>query len=138
MKCHSCGVCLCYASRLFAAYARSVRASLCESAMFHGCGIRKDHYIRKDLTTRIVRSTLFPPVSIHCRRFQIWPMRDQNTYSGPIKTPTLALWLGGFRIQPTFALVRVVRGDLSLDINCPIPPAQCMLGLLACSEAFEF
>ena len=23
----------------------------------------------------------------------------------------LALWLGGFRIQPTFALVRVVRGD---------------------------
>ena len=23
----------------------------------------------------------------------------------------LALWPGGFRIQPTFALVRVVRGD---------------------------
>ena len=23
----------------------------------------------------------------------------------------LFLWLGGFRIQPTFALVRVVRGD---------------------------
>ena len=42
-----------------------------------------------------------------------------------------SLWLGGFRTQPTFALVRVVRGDLSWDINCPIPPAHCMLGLLA-------
>ena len=50
----------------------------------------------------------------------------------------LALWLGGFRIQPTFALVRVVRGDLPWDINCPIPPAHCMLGLFACSEAYEF
>ena len=50
----------------------------------------------------------------------------------------LALWLGGFRIQPTFALVRVVRGDLSREINCPIPPDHCMLGLLACSEAYEF
>ena len=48
------------------------------------------------------------------------------------------LWLGGFRIQPTFALVRVVRGDLSWDINCQISPAHCMLGLLACSEAYEF
>ena len=37
----------------------------------------------------------------------------------------------GFRIQPTFALVRVVRGDLSWDIHCPIPQAHCMLGLLA-------
>ena len=37
-----------------------------------------------------------------------------------------------------FALVRVVRGDLSWDINCPIPPAHCMLGLLACTEAYEF
>ena len=55
---------------------------------------------------------------------------NQNTYSCPVA------W--GFRIQPTFALVRVVRGDLSLDINCPIPPAHCMLGLLACSEAFGF
>ena len=34
----------------------------------------------------------------------------------------LALWLGRFRIQPTFALVRVVRGDLSWDINCPMFP----------------
>ena len=51
---------------------------------------------------------------------------------------SLALWLGGFKIQPTFALVRVVRGDLSWDINCPIPPAHCMLGILACSEAYEF
>ena len=50
-------------------------------------------------------------------------------------TYVFALWLGGFRIQPTFALVRVVRGDLSWDINCPIPPAHSMLGLLACSEA---
>ena len=49
-----------------------------------------------------------------------------------------ALWLGEFIIQPTFALMRVVRGDLSWDINCPIPPAHCMLGLLACSEAYEF
>ena len=49
-----------------------------------------------------------------------------------------ALWVGGFRIQPTFALVRVIRGSLSWDINCPIQPAHCMLGLLACSEAYEF
>ena len=49
-----------------------------------------------------------------------------------LKLGPFALWLGGFRIQPTFALVRVVRGDLSWDINCPIPPAHCMLGLLAC------
>ena len=34
--------------------------------------------------------------------------------------------------------MRVVRGDLSWDINCPIPPAHCLLGLLACSEAYEF
>ena len=44
----------------------------------------------------------------------------------------------GFRIQPTFALARVIRGDLSWDINSPIPLAHCMLGLLACSEAYEF
>ena len=44
----------------------------------------------------------------------------------------------GFRIQPTFSLVRVVRGDLSWDINCLIPPAHCMLDLFACSEAYEF
>ena len=51
-------------------------------------------------------------------------------YFGPVA------W--GFRIQPTFARVCVVRGDLSWDINCPIPPAHCMLCLLACSEAYEF
>ena len=46
--------------------------------------------------------------------------------------------LGGFRIQPTFALVRVmIRGDLSWDINCPIPPAHCMLGLLACVNKIQ-
>ena len=28
------------------------------------------------------------------------------------------------RIQPTFALVRVVRVDLSRDMNCPMPPAH--------------
>ena len=50
----------------------------------------------------------------------------------------LAPVVWGIRIQPTFALVRVVRGDLSWDINFPIPPAHCMLGLLACSEAYEF
>ena len=27
---------------------------------------------------------------------------------------------------------------LSSDINCPVPPAYCMLGVLACSEAYEF
>ena len=48
------------------------------------------------------------------------------------------LWLGGIKIQPTFALVGVVRGDYPWDINCPIPPAYCMLGLLTCSVAYEF
>ena len=33
---------------------------------------------------------------------------------------TSPLWLGGIRIQPTFALVRVVRGDESWFINCPL------------------
>ena len=47
---------------------------------------------------------------------------------------SLPLWLGGIRIQPTFALVRVVREDESWDINCPIPPAYCMLNLLAYSK----
>ena len=50
----------------------------------------------------------------------------------------MALCLGGFRIQPTFVPVRVVRGDLSWDINCLTPPAHCLQGLLACSEAHEF
>ena len=49
-----------------------------------------------------------------------------------------ALWLEGFRIQPTFAPVRLVRGDLSWDINCSITPAHCILGLLAFSEEYEF
>ena len=44
----------------------------------------------------------------------------------------------GIRIQPTFALVGVVRGDESGDIKCPIPPASSMLGLLASSEAYKF
>ena len=57
---------------------------------------------------------------------------------GAVEGLGYTLWLGGFRIQPTFALMRVVRGDLSWDINCPIPPAHCMLSLLACSEAYEF
>ena len=63
---------------------------------------------------------------------------QQRTMASETVDPILALWLGEFRIQPTFALVRVVRGDLSWDINCPIPPAHCMLGLLACSEEYEF
>ena len=41
----------------------------------------------------------------------------------------MALWLRGFRIQPTFALVLVVRGDLSWDINWP-----CGLGGLEFSK----
>ena len=40
----------------------------------------------------------------------------------------------GVRIQPTFVLVRVVRGDLPRDIICHIPPVYCMHDL-ACSEA---
>ena len=59
-------------------------------------------------------------------------------YSYVMHIIVLALWLGEFRIQPTFALVHVVRGDLSWDINCSIPRAHCMLGLLACSEEYEF
>ena len=46
--------------------------------------------------------------------------------------------LGGVKIQLKFALVRVVRGDQPWDINCPIKPAYCVFGLLACSEAYEF
>ena len=38
----------------------------------------------------------------------------------------------GIRIQPTFALVRVVRDDSGLL------HAYSMLGLSACSEAYEF
>ena len=30
---------------------------------------------------------------------------------GPGHEPVITLWLGGIRIQATFALVRVVRGD---------------------------
>ena len=64
-------------------------------------------------------------------------------YAGPHDivyntTKTVPLWLGSIRIQKTFALVRVVRGYSSWDINCHIPPVYCMLGLLACSEAYEF
>ena len=56
---------------------------------------------------------------------------------------TVVVWdfapvVWGIRIQPTFALVRVVKGDKPMDINCPIPPACCMHGHLACSEAYEF
>ena len=32
----------------------------------------------------------------------------------------------------------VSKADLLSAINCPIPPAHCMLGLLACNEAYEF
>ena len=44
----------------------------------------------------------------------------------------------GIEIQQTFTLVRVARGDKSRDINCPIPQAYCILGLLAHSEGYEF
>ena len=44
----------------------------------------------------------------------------------------------GIRIQLTFSLVCVVNGDYSRDINCLIPPAYCMLGRLACYEAYQF
>ena len=44
----------------------------------------------------------------------------------------------GIRIQPTFALLHVLRCDSPRNINCPIPPAYCMHGLIACSEGYEF
>ena len=36
----------------------------------------------------------------------------------------------GVRIQPMPALTRVVRGDYLSDMNCPLPPAHCMLVVL--------
>ena len=39
---------------------------------------------------------------------------------------------------PTFALVRVVRGDVLRVMNCPLAHGHCMFGFLACSEAYEF
>ena len=63
---------------------------------------------------------------------------DLNSYIHPYIHSFIAPVVWGIRIQPTFALVRVVRGDLSWDINSPIPLAHCMLGLFACSEAYEF
>ena len=42
-----------------------------------------------------------------------------------------------FRIQPIFALVHVVRGDQSRDMNSPIPPAHSINALVS-SEAYEF
>ena len=44
----------------------------------------------------------------------------------------------GIRIERTFALWCVVRGEHLWDMKCPIPPAYCMLGILAYSEAYEF
>ena len=38
-------------------------------------------------------------------------------------------------MQPTFALVRVVRGDYLMDIK---GFKECMLGFLTSSEAYEF
>ena len=43
----------------------------------------------------------------------------------------------GVRIQPTPALLRVGRGDYLRDMSCPLPPAHCMQGLLACNGAYE-
>ena len=43
----------------------------------------------------------------------------------------------GVRIQPAPALMRVVRDDNLRDVNYPVPPAHCMLGLLACNGAYE-
>ena len=33
--------------------------------------------------------------------------------------------------------MRVVRSDYSRNMNCPIPLAHCMLGLLAENQAYE-
>ena len=44
----------------------------------------------------------------------------------------------GIRIQPMSALVHVVKGDYSRDMNCPIPPAHRITCFLVCSEAYEF
>ena len=65
-------------------------------------------------------------------------MTDHNDFYRGHRKAKLASVAWGIRIQSTFALVRVIRGDLSWDINCPIPPAYCMIGLLACSEASRF
>ena len=43
----------------------------------------------------------------------------------------------GVRIQPTPALMRVVRGDYLRDMSYPLPPAHCMQGLLAYNGAYE-
>ena len=43
----------------------------------------------------------------------------------------------GVRIQPTPALRRVVGDDYLRDMSYPLPPAHCMLGLLACNGAYE-
>ena len=56
-----------------------------------------------------------------------------------LMTVSFACVAWGIRIHPTFALEGlVVRCDKSWDINCPVPSAYCMLGLLACSEEYEF
>ena len=44
----------------------------------------------------------------------------------------------GIRIQPMSALVHVVKGDYSRDMNCHIPPAHRITCFLVCSEAYEF
>ena len=44
----------------------------------------------------------------------------------------------GTRLQPMPALMRVVRGDHIRDVNCPTPPAHCMLCLLACNGAYKW
>ena len=43
----------------------------------------------------------------------------------------------GVRIQPTYELRLVVRGDYLTDMSYPLPPAHCMQGLLACNGVYE-
>ena len=61
---------------------------------------------------------------------QLSHRRAQYIFFAPV------VW--GMRIQPAFALVRVVRCNKSRDINSSTPPAYCMLRVLECSEAYEF
>ena len=98
---------------LIAAYARHVRScsphtlgllglvrlirSACQglfmriSYIVHRLGLTICHYTRKDLVARIVRSTLFLPVSVDCRRF----LADEDHYiKAPIQDQQISTDLG--------------------------------------------
>ena len=49
----------------------------------------------------------------------------------------LPLWLEGLEFSQCLPLCGRKRRQI-MNVNCPLPPAYCMIGLLACSEAYEF